>query len=257
VARPRREHVVVGILTVLLGLTGCAADISTLHKRLEPHYRTQRPQGPGPFAAILLVPGCGGVAAARLTTADDLVRRGYVVAFVDYLSARGLQTACRGEVTPDDVAQDIRAASAYISALPSVRKGAIGAVGWSLGGGGVLASLAGSDEAAGAPFRTAAAFYPVCRGLRPWTATVPVLVLLAGRDDIAPPALCEEVVRALGPRHRVDVRRFADARHSFDMSDLPAVAPSRAFPGRTTGYHSDAARQAWTEVLLRFDAQLK
>src|SRR5207245_1247740 len=80
-------------------------------KRLEPHYRAQRPEGPGPFPAILLVPGCGGIAPARIKTAEELMRQGYVVVFVDYVSARNVQTACRGEVSLDEVAQDIRAAS--------------------------------------------------------------------------------------------------------------------------------------------------
>jgi dienelactone hydrolase len=162
--RVRIDGLVLWMLTAFVALGGCAADVATLQKRLEPHYRAQRPQGPGPFPAILLVPGCGGIAPARLKTADELVRQGDVIVFVDYLSARGLQTACRGEVTPGDIAADIRAASAHVTALPHVRSGAIGVVGWSLGGGGVLASLAGSDQASGAPFRTAAAFYPVCRG---------------------------------------------------------------------------------------------
>lgn len=83
----------------LVNVTGCAADMATLQKRLEPHYRAQRPQGIGPFPAILLVPGCGGISSARVKTAEQLVDRGYAVVFVDYISSRGLQTACRGRAT--------------------------------------------------------------------------------------------------------------------------------------------------------------
>lgn len=245
------------MLGVLVGLSGCATDMATLQKRLEPHYRAQRPAGPGPFAAILLVPGCGGIAPARVKTAEELMRQGYVVVFVDYLSARGLQTACRGEVTPDEIARDIHAASAHIGTLPYVRSGALGVVGWSLGGGGVLASLVGSGKDPQPPFKAAAAFYPVCRGLQPWKTRVPVLVLLAGLDDIAPPAACQELVRDVGSAQPVEVRTYPEARHSFDMSDLPPMMPSRAFPGRTAGYHAEAARQAWSEVLAQFNRQLR
>lgn len=244
-------------LGVLLGLTGCVADMATLQKRLEPHYRAQRPEGPGPFPAVLLVPGCGGIAPARVKTAEELMGRGYVVVFVDYLSARGLQTACRGEVSPDELAQDIRAASAHVRSLPYVRSGAVGVVGWSLGGAGVLASLVGSGKDPRPPFNAAAAFYPVCRGLQPWKTNVPVLVLLAELDDIAPPAPCQELVRSVGSAQPVAVRTYPEARHSFDMSDLPATMPSRAFPGRTAGYHAEAARQAWSEVLAQFNRQLR
>jgi dienelactone hydrolase len=155
-----------------------------------------------------------------------------VVTFVDYLSARGLQTACRGEVSPDDVALDIRAASGHLRSLPYVRPEAIGVVGWSLGGAGVLASLSQSGTGVQPPFSVAAAFYPPCSGLQPWKTHVPALLLLAGLDDIAPPA-------------------------AFDMSGLPGMMPSRAFPGRTTGYNAEAARQAWSEILARFNRHLE
>lgn len=240
-----------------LGLAACAADMATLQTRLAPHYRTRRPEGPGPFAAILLVPGCGGITPGRIRTAEELQGHGYVVTFVDYLSARGLQTACRGEVSPDDVALDIRAASGHLRSLPYVRPDATGVVGWSLGGAGVLASLSQSGTDVHPPFRVAAAFYPPCAGLQPWKTHVPALILLAGLDDIAPPAACDALARRVGVGVPLDVRTYPEARHSFDMSGLATMVPSRAFPGRTTGYNAEAARQAWSEVLARFKRHLE
>lgn len=244
-------------LAVCLGLAACAADMATLQRRLAPHARTQRPEGPGPFAAILLVPGCGGIAPGRIRTAEELRGHGYVVTFVDYLSARGLQTACRGEVSPDDVALDIRAASGHLRSLPYVRPEAIGVVGWSLGGAGVLASLSQSGTGVQPPFSVAAAFYPPCSGLQPWKTHVPALLLLAGLDDIAPPAACDALARSVGVGVPIEVRTYPEARHSFDMSGLPGMMPSRAFPGRTTGYNAEAARQAWSEILARFNRHLE
>lgn len=250
----RSPRQVVLVLVAVLGLAACVPDVATLQTRLAPHYRLQRPQGPGPFAALLLVPGCGGITAARLERAEELVRRGYLVVFVDYLSARGLETACRGEVSPGDVAGDIRATSAHLRSRPDVRSRAIGAVGWSLGGAGVLTTLVGAEMDRQPPVDAAVAFYPVCRGLHPWKINVPTLVLLAGRDDIAPPALCEDlIVRGAG---RVEIRMYPEARHSFDMTDLPPPAPSRAFPGRTVGFDADAARRAWDDVLTHFEVRL-
>jgi dienelactone hydrolase len=242
------------ILAAILGLAGCAPDVATLQQRLEPHARVQRPQGPGPFPAILLVPGCEGIVPARTQRAAELVGRGYLVVFVDYLSARGLQTSCRDEVSPDEVGRDVRAVSAYVRGRSDVRSRAVGAVGWSLGGSGVLASLVGAEWDRQQPIDAAVAFYPFCRGLRPWRTTVPTLVLLAGRDDIAPPAYCEDLVgRSPG---RVQIHTFPEARHAFDMSDLPSVAPSPAFPRRTVGFDAEAAREAWSEVLEHFQVRL-
>jgi dienelactone hydrolase len=250
----RRLCRAVSILAAALGLVGCAPDLATLQKRLEPHYRIQRPQSSGPSPAVLLVPGCEGIVPARVQMAGELVRRGYIVVFVDYLAARGLQTACAGEVTPAEVARDIGAVSAYLRTLPAVRSRAVAAIGWSLGGSGVLATLPGAEWERQPALDAAVAFYPVCRGLQRWRATIPTLVLLAGLDDIAPPASCEDLVGRSPGRNQV--LTFPDARHSFDMPDLPASAPSRAFPGRTVGFHAEAARQAWGEVLAHLQTRL-
>jgi dienelactone hydrolase len=184
------------------------------------------------------------------------VRDGYAVVFVDYIASRGLRSACRGEVTVDEVAQDIRAVSAHLRSLPYIRPTGLGAIGWSWGGAGVLASLAASGQDQ-PPFNAAAAFYPVCVGLRMWKANVPVLLLLGARDDIAPPAPCQELARSVGPAAPVVVHMYPNARHSFDSSNLPATAPSRAFPGKTVGYDVEAARQAWAQVAAQFDRHLR
>jgi dienelactone hydrolase len=68
---------------------------------------------------------------------------------------------------------------------------------------------------------------------------VTLLGALAGRDDVAPPALCEEfILRSAG---RVEVRTSPAAPHAFDVSDpLP----------------SEAARQAWSEALTHLQVRL-
>jgi dienelactone hydrolase len=187
-------------------------------------------------------------------TAGALVARGYAVAFVDYQSARGLQTACRGEVSPGDVARDIRAAASHLRAQPHVAPDALGLVGWSLGGAGVLTHLA-AEPTQPQTFQAAAAFYPPCAPLRTVTSRVPLLLILAGRDEIAPPAACQDLVRR-GQGQPIEVRVYPDAYHSFDASDLAPSQPARSFPGRTVGYHAEAAQRAWHEVLALFDRRL-
>jgi dienelactone hydrolase len=237
--RDRRLAPAVPILAAVLVLGGCAADEPSAPKSLEPHYRIQRPQTAGPFAAILLVPGCRGVTPARLETAVELVSRGYLVAFVDYLAARGRSGPCASGVSAGDVARDIRAVSAHVRSRSDVRPGAVGVIGWSLGGAGVLASLVGVEFDRQPPFDAAVAFYPVCRGLLPWKTNVPTLLLLAGRDVIAPPAHCEDVVlRSAG---RVQIHTFAGARHAFDTPD---------------DLDAEAAREAWSEALMHFKTRL-
>ena len=235
----RRLSRIVTDLAFVLGLVGCGADVTSAQKGLEPHYRIQRPQAPGPFAAILLVPDCRGVTPALAQTAGELLSRRYLVAFVDYLADRGRPGACAGEVSAGDVARDIRAVSARVRSLSDVRAGAVGVIGWALGGAGVLASLIGVEFDRQPPFDAAVVFYPDCRGLSPWKTNVPTLLLLAGRDDVAPPSYCEDVVvRSAG---RVRIHTYAEARHAFDTPD---------------DFHAEAAREAWSEVLTHFHVRL-
>jgi dienelactone hydrolase len=252
-----RPRLGIGLACLTVMLPACATDPATLQKRLEPHYRAQRPEGPGPFPAVLLVPGCGGISPGRVESAKQLVGRGYAVVFVDYISSRGLQAACGGQVRPDEVADDIRAVSGQVRTLSYIRQNGLGVVGWSLGGAGVLASLGGWRDQEQPWFNAAAAFYPPCAALRPWRSTISTLVLLAGLDDIAPPGPCQDLVRSIRSGPPIEVRMYSDARHSFDSSDLAPLVPSRAFPGRTAGYHAEAARQAWSEILALFDRELR
>src|SRR5215469_2847322 len=72
---------------------------------LEPYFHTYRPDGPGPFPAVLFAPGCYGFsyrdsAQAYADLAESWRIKGYVVVFVDYIKSRGEQI-CDGE-TPDD-----------------------------------------------------------------------------------------------------------------------------------------------------------
>ena len=246
-----------GLALLIPFITGCPADTTTLQRRLEPHYRAQRPEGPGPFAAILLVPGCGGISPGRVETAKQLVAQGYAVVFIDYLASRGLQTACAGQVRLDEVADDIRSVSVQLRTLPYIKQDGLGAVGWCLGGAAVLTSLGAWGRDQPPWFNAAAAFYPPCSRLRSWKNTVPTLVLLGGLDDIAPPGPCQDLLRSVGKESAVEVRMYPGARHSFDSSDQPPMMPSRNFPGKTTGYHAEAARQAWSEIMVLFDRELR
>jgi hypothetical protein len=77
-----------------------ADDTAARWQVLEPHFRNYRPSGAGPFPVILMVSGCSGftpsIAPQVYTRAAESWRsKGYVVVFVDYLSACGLPN-CRG-----------------------------------------------------------------------------------------------------------------------------------------------------------------
>ena len=61
-------------------------------------------------------------------------------------------------------------------------------------------------------FRSAVAFFPGCRRLRDtaWSARLPTLILIGGKDDWTPASACEQMVA--GARGR------AEARHRMDLA---------------------------------------
>lgn len=218
-----------------------------------PRYRVVRPEGQGPHPALLFVSGCSGFTPREAPhhygrVADEFAARGYVVVFVDYLGARGRDT-CGGVVPPGDVAGDILAAAAYARTRPFIRASEIDVIGWSRGGSGVLSVIATLSANTPAPFRKAIAYYPECYVGAPWKVKIPLLMLLAGKDDVSSTWACEQLATRLGSDFPLEVQVYPDARHAFDVPDLP---PSlRLTRGGTVGHDPPAAAAA-REAVTRF-----
>ncbi len=100
------------------------------------------PSGPAPHPAVLLVPGCSGFAAVNGVNPYDeraaqLQAAGYFVVFVDYL---GRFNNC-GHVSHAQVGEDVLEAVTWTRDQAAVDPTRISVIGWSYGGGGVLAAL--------------------------------------------------------------------------------------------------------------------
>jgi dienelactone hydrolase len=240
------------VLTVGL-MAGCghAPDGRERMRALEPHLDLRRPAGPGPFPAALLVPGCGGFgrkesSAHHEGVAQRLQARGFVVARVDYLAARGMRSCHGASVGTSEIGQDVLAVAAHVRAAPDVRAASIVAIGESLGGGGVLAALGGARPGEAVLLDRAIVYYPVCVGVAPWRAPVPVLMLLGAQDGITPPDTCKALVSHVTDPAKVEVHVYPGAPHGFNHAERP---PQRLPDGRGIGYQEEAAMQAWREVL--------
>jgi dienelactone hydrolase len=180
-----------------------------------------RPDGDGPFPAVVLLHGCSGLQPSyrRLMEVAAWYRaRGYVSIVLDSFGPRGITSVCtRNEVPPTDRAGDAYAALRYLADQPFVRKDRVVIQGLSHGGWTVLRAL--DDVLYGdQPLRFAGgiAYYPVCVGMRSLYA--PAIVLIGEADDWTPAAPC----RALGERtrtdaHPIDVTIYPGATHSFDF----------------------------------------
>jgi dienelactone hydrolase len=200
------------------------------------HARLYRPEGAGPFPAVVALHDCGGLANRPNTEAQlydewahDLVAQGFVVLFPDSFGSRGIGSQCRERdrkvhASKDRVA-DANAARIWLLAQNYVRADHITLLGWSNGG--VAALWTVRPTAApkdGADFRSAVAFYPSCRRLREtaWSARVPTLILIGSADDWTPATACQQMVAGARNRSaRVQIVVYPGAHHDFDRANFP------------------------------------
>ena len=211
-------------------------------------YRTFRPDSPGPYPAVIFVSGCSGVApsfapGAYERVAEQLRVQGNMVVFADYLGRWGLKS-CGPSLTHADAAKELVTVAAWLKTQPAVDQTRITALGWSYGGGAALVALSRYTEEQ-LVFTRAVVYYPDCRTVRPWKIRMPVLMLLAGDDDVAPGKPCRQATEKGAAPDAVKIVVYPGALHGFDVPDLPL---RMKYPGGTIGYHPQAAAAAWEEI---------
>jgi dienelactone hydrolase len=208
-----------------------------------------KPEGAGPFAAIVYLHGCSGLSERTRRRFEDLLQSwGYVVLAVDSFGSRGLAQACDRPM-PDRQA-DAWGALAYLSSLPFVDRARIGVVGSSQGGI-VTMRLASThdvkiyDVPDDLTFKAAVAYYPICSVATPWLA-VPTLILIGDRDDWSPAKNCEQWL-SLRPDKGAPVRLeiYPGAYHAFDS---PGLKYGLSSFGHWLQYDADAAARSTAEM---------
>ena len=202
-----------------------------------------RPDGVGPFPAVVVLHGCDGVGRHYREWARQLRAWGYVALLVDSFRPRGVATICNHgtDVLPLLQAQDAFAAADYLRTLPEIRADRIGLIGFSHGGWAVLkAVLAGTvQQDRATPFAAAAAFYPGCQ--KPDTSlATDTLILVGDADDWTPVNACRRWVdQADRSGHALDMKVYPTALHGFDAPHPPYV-----YAGHHVGRDPEAAEGA-------------
>lgn len=195
-----------------------------------------RPEGAGPFPAVVAMHDCSGLnnPAGRIASkyrewAQILVHDGFVVLFPESFVSRGLGSQCSVHNRPlhsdRELVGDANAARRWLSQQADVRADHISLMGWSSGASSVLWTVRPQRKTADRPdFRSAVAFYPVCRGLEStaWSARVPTLILIGAADDVTSPQECEHMVAgARGRSARITIMVYPGALHDFDHPNRP------------------------------------
>jgi dienelactone hydrolase len=214
-----------------------------------PEYRTFLPDGAGPHPAVVFAPGCSGFAPSVAPksyerSAERLRGQGYVVLFADYFGRRGLTNCASGRLNLRDAGKDVVAAAAWLKSQPFVDPDQISALGWSFGGAAVLAALT-DHRADQLSFSRVVVYYPACQWIRPWKNPTPVLMLLAGGDEMTPGDVCEDVAKVSGAPNSIKIVLYSGAQHAFDVSELPS---KMTYQFGTIGHDPKAAAAAQQEV---------
>lgn len=217
------------IAAFVLASMGCAT--AAAPRRLEGAelvLQLEKPDGPGPFPAVILMHGCAGPKRKDRAWAAFLRREGYVALVTDSFGPRGVKELCgsRDQRAPTsrDRAGDAAAARRWLAAQPFVDPARIALMGFSHGGKTVLrAAVRGAGAPGGEPpFAAVIALYPPCFPLGPeQTLQSPLLLLVAGDDDWAPPERCQAfaaAARARGQESSLVV--YPGALHGFDAVGL-------------------------------------
>jgi len=205
-----------------------------------------RPDGDGPFPAIVYLHGCGGLSKpTRHRIADLMTGWGYVTLAVDSFTSRGIGHSCNQDMPRRQ--GDALGALRYLSGLGFVDPDRIALVGASQGGGiGLQVASTGAVNGAGQPtVRAVVAYYPPCR-VAAEQLRIPALVLIGDADDWTPASDCERwMQRRAGQGAPVKLVVYPRAYHSFDN---PGGMIGGRYLGHWLQYDADAAQRSVNEM---------
>ncbi|WP_448202488.1 dienelactone hydrolase family protein [Azospirillum sp. sgz302134] len=204
-------------------------------ERLELVGHLSRPDGPGPFPAVVLLHGCGGLRPNTAVWRRFFTERGYAILAIDSFGPRGVAEICRnaGAVTWSMRAADAFGALDHLVKQPFIQADSVLVMGFSHGAG-IALDVVSSHRLNGKPngrpdgtprFRAALALYPACAYKARQTAEyrAPVFIGIGTEDDWTPARFCEELLTKHRGTAPMELRLYPEAAHSFDNLDRPAT----------------------------------
>lgn len=189
------------------------------------------PSGTGPFPAVILAHGCGGIGNAETGWAPVLREWGYATFVIDSFRGRNLTEVCTSArtLTGTQRIPDVYGALRILATHPKIDARRVALMGFSHGG--ILtmgASTAWAKETfapSGQPaFRAFLPFYPSCNTVYPERGRIsaPVRIHSGELDDWTPARPCvrlAEILKASGQDATITV--YPGAHHSFDNIGCP------------------------------------
>jgi dienelactone hydrolase len=222
-----------------------------------------RPEGAGPFPAVVGLHGCAGMHdTTKQGLADELVARGYVLLLVDSYATRRIDhDACTSTAFVAFVRRrpDAYGALAFLARQSLVDPQRVALVGFSAGARVTLNIAEPNSFEQFVPegnlrFRAAAAFYPPCRQAmaRPG---IPTLIFIGALDDWTPAADCSSKLAGWGnDGPPVELIVYPGAYHGFYYRHLQ---PGTTMFDHWLEYNGEAADNATHRLHQFLDRHLK
>lgn len=195
---------------VLPGITAPATITATIAK----------PEGAGPFLAVIVLHDCGGISRKDQDWAKRLASWGYVAILPDSFGSRGHGSLCTDveKVGAQQRVQDTIGTAEYLATLPYVQKGQIAVLGFSHGGWTIMKGIQENSYWGSYGIRGAIAYYPYCTAPQDRNVVLPVKILIGEKDDWTTPDRCRAVVAAAKNPALIEMTVYPDAYHSFDCN---------------------------------------
>jgi dienelactone hydrolase len=232
------------------------------------HAQLYKPDGDGPFPAVIALHGCDGLAGHSEPVlpryrdwAEQLLKEGHAVLLPDSYGSRELGPQCRVKerrvLARRERVADIMAARQWLLQQPWAAHDRISLLGWANGASALLWAVRPQSSSRGTEpdFRSAIAFYPDCQvsaGLG-WSARVPTLVLIGAKDDVSSPPACKQMIDgARGRSALVHIVVYPGAYHDFDRANMPlralagtsdATVPERGHSGTDPEARADSEKR--------------
>lgn len=184
--------------------------------------RLTKPDGEGPFPAVVVLHGCGGTWRWNEVWSDRLAGWGYVVLDVDSFGPRGETSICGhpGSISGQTRALDAHGAKTFLAGLPFADPARVAVLGMSHGGWATLNAIQKSTttDLGLKPFRAAVVLYPWCS--KPSDLDAPLLILTGELDDWSPAARCRTFVAGVNSSSEVVLKVYPGAYHLFDLKGV-------------------------------------
>jgi dienelactone hydrolase len=219
----------------------------------------RRPEGGGRPPAIVLLPSCGRNASAKPVDehwGTKISSWGYVTLTIDSFAPRGIKNCDRAVYS--DLALDAYRGLNFLIQKRFIDPKRAAIVGFAAGAWQILSAVerGATEESSGSKFRAAAAFYPPSLGFK-GTMTVPTLILIGERDDLAGVDTCRKMVagqddigisRQKGEGAPVRLITHPEAYFGFDR---PTLKTAIWYRGHRLEFNQSATDQS-SEALREF-----